>query len=131
MKIKLELAAMSMARHAEYHKEVHPDWGTWLPGNPDQPEQTLYLNPWNRFRIIYEHHSEAGFGLQRSEEAAEQDIDISAKDAREFTQNFLDMMGDHMSIYNLNIFIEEITKARDEWERERLAALAKLENMGH
>jgi hypothetical protein len=128
MSAKMNLVELTMEQHSRYMSEAHPEWGRWRPCNPDEPLQELYLNPWSRFHIYHEHHSEPGFGMERQDLANEQNVDISDRDAREFAKSFLETIGDHMSIYQLNIFIEEVTKARDSWEQQRQQAMAKVDH---
>jgi len=97
----------------EYADAFAPDVLEWYP----QFHVELYLHPGQRFRIQAE-CVEGPFGFNRFEQAADEGIDIDEVDMRDFSQEFMNTVGQKMSLHNLNIFIEELTKARDEWERD-------------
>jgi hypothetical protein len=126
--VKLDLASMTMQQYADYIAAAHPDWGSWKRKHPFNPEIVLYLNAWTRFRIVTEQHTECGFGLDRLDEAHGKDIDIDGRDSREFARSFMNTIGNKMSLFDLNIFLDEVRAVREEWSTERIVAIQRTTN---
>ena len=88
--------------------------------------QTLYLDVNTRYTVVEERRCDSGFSLYRCEKLMEEGVDPAQKETSEFTDKFISTIGQRMSIHTLSLFIEELTKVRDQWERERTSFVKSI-----
>lgn len=112
----------------EYAETMHQGWGEFKARA--HREFTLYFHPGSRYRVIYEQHSEHGFGYDRMEALGEIGVNASDVDAAQFAQDFVEHFCQQLSLHDLSYLIPALTKFRDDWEAERQASIAKMKEDG-
>jgi hypothetical protein len=113
-KATVNLANLSCRDYADYMKLVHPDWGSFQPRGTSM---SLYLHAGSRLVLTHEQHTEPGFGHDRLEAQAATGKPVDDDD--EFVSDFVNMVGEFMSLHQLKKLIPALEAMRDEEEASR------------
>lgn len=112
----------------EYAETMHPSWGEFKPWERRSFE--LYFHPSARYRVIYEQHTQYGFGYDRTEAMAEAGVSSGEVDSAQFAKDFVEHFCQQLTLRDLEHLIPALTKFRDDWEADRQQAISQMKADG-